>query len=198
MWEVAGRRSKAEKPSWHWNTSPEHAEAARQALGGVIHLDPCSNKWSFVGAKVEYFGPPTGQNGLLESWDFPTIFVNPPYGSVGLFGSMRSWLRCCADAHRTHGAEVIALIPVAPNTRHWKDSVFGVARGICFVAAPRVKFYFKGEIQKKGAPMAIAAVYWGTNYVQFRAAYAALGNSVKLEPVPQKPEPASIMDLLSE
>ena len=41
-------------------------------------LDPCSNRHSTVRATVEYSLPEI--DGLSASWNYPTIFVNPPYG----------------------------------------------------------------------------------------------------------------------
>lgn len=46
--------------------------------GGSINLDPCSNEYSVVNAETEYRLPE--HDGLKESWNYPNIFVNPPYG----------------------------------------------------------------------------------------------------------------------
>lgn len=53
-------------------------------------------------------------------------------------------------------AQVIALIPVATNTRHWKESVFTRARAVCFLADTRLRFLEAGQDLGKGAPMACA------------------------------------------
>lgn len=103
--------------SQDWCTPAKYVEAVRECFGGAISLDPCSNRYSIVAAEMEYRLPT--HDGLQESWDFPTIYVNPPYGADRERGStIRDWLRRCDDAHRTHGAEVLALVPVATNTAH--------------------------------------------------------------------------------
>ena len=110
--------------SQEWSTPGKYVAAVRAHFGGIIELDPCSNATSIVKAEVEYRLPET--DGLAASWNFKRIFVNPPYGSDRTRGTtIRNWLRKCAQAHAQHGAEVLALIPVATNTGHWKESVWG-------------------------------------------------------------------------
>lgn len=65
----------------NWTTGQDVVDRVRAAFGrpsGVIHLDPCSNEQSVVGAEVAYSLP--CQNGLKEPWDQPNTFVNPPFG----------------------------------------------------------------------------------------------------------------------
>ena len=74
---TAGRTVNSQ--SVNWCTPPKYVKAVRKVFGGRIALDPCSNEWSIVNAETEYRLPE--HDGLRESWDFPTIYVNPPYGS---------------------------------------------------------------------------------------------------------------------
>ena len=68
-------------------------------------------------------------DGLHESWNYPTIYVNPPYGIDKVHGtSIKNWLRKCSTASKDFGSEVLALVPVATNTGHWKNYVFGQPR----------------------------------------------------------------------
>ena len=141
-----------------WCTPVKYVNAVRDVFGGEITLDPCSNKWSIVGADVEYQLPHT--DGLRESWDFPTIYVNPPYGADKMAGtSIRHWLSRCAEAHRRHDSEVLALVPVATNTRHWKEYVWGNATAVCFLYDTRLRFLVEGKDEGKGAPMSCAMIY---------------------------------------
>ena len=95
-------------------------------------MDPCSNKWSIVNAETTYSLP--DKDGLKEFWNFPTIYVNPPYGSDKLRGTkIKHWLRECCQAHNLYNSEVLALVPVATNTSHWKEYVFGQAIAVCFL-----------------------------------------------------------------
>ena len=67
-------------------------------------------------------------DGLKEEWNSMTIYVNPPYGSDRERGTtIKDWLYKCVESHKKYGADVIALVPVAPNTGHWKNYVFGQA-----------------------------------------------------------------------
>ena len=161
---TAGRNINSK--SKDWCTPKKYVDAVKKVFGGKIYLDPCSNEFSIVKAEIEYNLPQ--KNGLIESWNFPTIYVNPPYGrNPENDTSIRDWLERCARAQEKHGSEVIALIPVATNTGHWKKNVFGRARAICFLFDTRLKFLENGNNTGKGAPMSCAMVYWGKNYDKF-------------------------------
>ncbi len=165
--------------SQHWNTPEEYVQVVRQVFGGSIALDPCSNEFSLVRATTEYRLP--RQDGLKESWDFPTIFVNPPYGvDRGRKTRIINWLRRCAESHFFHHSEVLALIPAATNTEHWKQYIWPRARAIAFLYDTRLKFLEKGK-PGRGSPMACAMVYWGRFFRQFAAALSAYGAVVELQ-----------------
>ena len=78
-------------------------------------------------------------NGLKANWNFKRIYVNPPYGLDRKRGTgIKDWLYRCAQAHKNFGSEVLALVPVASNTGHWKKlpvserqarSAFSTTRG---------------------------------------------------------------------
>lgn len=74
------------------------------------------------------------------------------------------------------------MVPVATNTKHWKQYVFGNAASVAFLSDTRLKFLVDGVPSKKGAPMACAMVYWGRNLKGFRAGFAGLGAVVDLNP----------------
>ena len=152
--------------SQHWGTPLRYVKAVGEALGGSIELDPCSNDYSLVKAANEYSLPET--DGLKASWNFKTIFVNPPYGRDQERGtSIKQWLARCSAAHEDHGAEVIALVPVATNTAHWKKHVFVKASAVCFLYDTRLRFLVDGRDEGKGAPMSCAMIYWGPSYQRF-------------------------------
>ena len=166
---TAGRKINAD--SHHWCTPPKYVEAIRQFLGEIA-LDPCSNEYSTVQAGVEYALPE--KDGLNESWNFSTIYFNPPYGIDKASGtSIQNWIRKCAEANSEFGSEVLALIPVAVNTRHWKRYIFPEATAVCFLADTRLKFV-NGE-NDKGAPMACAMVYWGKDFNKFFEMFSNFG-----------------------
>ena len=167
-------RSNSESLSQNWCTPPKYVDAIRQFFGGIIGLDPCSNRHSVVKADVE-FSLPT-RNGLAASWDHATVFVNPPYGADRERGTrIRDWLRKCAEAHADHGAEVLTLVPVAANTLHWKLYVWGAATAVAFLYDTRLKFLVDGKGGGKGAPMACAMVYWGRRYAEFEENFLRFG-----------------------
>ena len=174
---TAGRTVNADNKDWA--TPPHYVAAVRQALGGNIRLDPCSNSFSVVRAETEYRLPAT--DGLKASWDHPTIFVNPPYGADKARGmKIKDWLKRCAEAHSEHGSEVIALVPVATNTSHWKLYVWRKAAAVAFLYDTRLKFLVNGKTGGKGAPMSCAMIYWGADVPRFIEVFAKHGAAVDL------------------
>ena len=148
-----------------WGTPRKYVDAVKEVFGGTIELDPCSNPYSIVQAKTEYALPRT--DGLRESWKFSSIYVNPPYGTDTDHGTRISdWLKRCEHASRVYGSEVLALVPVATNTGHWKKFIYGKAAAICFLYDTRLRFLVNGKDEGKGAPMSCAMVYWGTRHIE--------------------------------
>lgn len=174
---TAGRRVNTLSQSW--GTPPKYVNAIKRFWDGGIGLDPCSNAASIVNADVEYRLPL--HDGLKESWQAATIYVNPPYGADRERGTtIKNWLARCVQANETYASEVIALIPVAPNTTHWKKYVFGKAAAICFLYDTRLRFLEDGKDVGKGAPMACCLVYWGTRTEEFFSHFIEYGAVVDI------------------
>lgn len=165
--------------SLEWSTPAKYVSAVKAVFGGEIDLDPCANCYSIVGAVEEYRLP--SKDGLRESWDYPRIYVNPPYGADRERGTkIKHWLYRCATAHQSHGSEVMALVPVATNTGHWKNYVWGRATGVAFLYDTRLRFLVNGRDEGKGAPMACAMIYWGRNYEAFFEVFLPFGAVIDL------------------
>lgn len=177
---TAGR--KVNSMSQNWGTPPKYVNAVKKVFEGRIELDPCSNDSSVVDAKVEYRFPQT--DGLKASWNYRTIYVNPPYGADRTAGTtIKHWLRRCAEAHSQFGSEVLALIPVATNTGHWKKYVWTNATAVAFLYDTRLRFLVNGKDEGKGAPMSCAMVYWGKHYPVFFETFRVFGAVVDLRPL---------------
>jgi hypothetical protein len=157
-----------------WGTPQKYVNAVKDFFGGDISLDPCSNEFSIVNAIKEFSLPK--HDGLKEKWDYPTIYVNPPYGSDRERGTtIKHWLAKCAQSNKDFGSEVLALVPVATNTGHWKKSVFGQAKAVCFLYDTRLKFLENGLDVGKGAPMSCSMIYWGDRYEEFYNVFIEYG-----------------------
>lgn len=190
---TAGR--KVNTSSQSWCTPPKYIKAIKDFWGGEIWLDPCSNEYSMVGAKIEFRLPES--DGLTEDWHYPTIYVNPPYGSDRIRKTtIKNWLAKCYLAHEEFNSEVIALIPVATNTSHWKKFVFGAADAICFLADTRLKFYENGVEHEKGAPMACCLVYWGNDVDRFLHHFSKYGAPIELTALKKLEKTVSAIETL--
>ena len=71
-------------------------------------------------------------------------------------------------------------MPVATNTKHWKDYVWGVADSVAFLYDTRLKFLVDGRDGGKGAPMSCAMVYWGDHVCRFEEVFSPYGAVVDL------------------
>jgi len=164
---TAGRENKSTNKQWL--TPPDFLEDVRAVLG-QIELDPSGSEGSFVNAIRNIILP---EDGLLVDWKlYQTIFLNPPYGRDSNRGTtIKDWLRKASEA-AVVGSEIIALIPVATNTTHWKEYVFPSCSRICFLQDSRFKFIGAGH---KGAPMAVCAVYWGSKPELFEQVFSKRG-----------------------
>lgn len=181
--DFAGRSANSQ--SQHWCTPPKYVDAVKTVFGGKIELDPCSNKDSIVCAETEFMLPET--DGLMSEWNYKTIFINPPYGADRIRGTtIKDWLAKCVHSHHLYNAEIIGLIPVAPNTTHWKEFVFGEADAICFLYDTRLRFLVNGTTDNKGAPMACSMIYWGENSIKFEQVFQNFGAVVSLENLKRK------------
>lgn len=164
----------------NWCTPPNYVKAVKKFFRGTISLDPCSNQFSVVDAEIEYARPE--HDGLIESWAFPKIYVNPPYGSDREAGTtIKHWLSRCATAYSDYDSEVLALVPVASNTSHWKNYVWGIATAVVFLYDTRLKFLVNGKSGGKGAPMSCAMIYWGRDYGRFFDLFTQYGAVVNIE-----------------
>jgi hypothetical protein len=175
--DAAGRN--VNSLSQHWCTPEKYVKAIREMFCGEIGLDPCSNPHSIVNARVEFMLPK--DDGLATEWNFDTIYINPPYGADRKRGTtIKNWLQKCAITHKKYNSSILALIPVAPNTTHWKYYIFGVASAICFLYDTRLKFIINGNTDNKGAPMACCMIYWGNNIVKFQDIFSKHGAVVNI------------------
>lgn len=162
----AGRRVNTK--SQDWCTPPKYVEPITDFFGGIIELDPCSNTQSIVNAKTELT-----IGGLDYDWGkFKSVFVNPPYGRSGKT-TIYDWLKKCHYSYSSH-TEVIALVPVATNTKHWKDFVFN-SSVICFLGDTRLKFLIDGDTNNKGASMSCCLIYWGEREAEFIRKFSEFG-----------------------
>ena len=144
--------------SQSWCTPHKYVNAIKRFWNGRIDLDPCSNEYSVVKAEIEYRLPE--HDGLKESWNYPTVYVNPPYGADRERGTtIKNWLAKCATTHLEYGSEVLALIPFLEN---------GCDTG-------------------KGAPMACCMIYWGNNVDGFQNTFLQFGAVIDIRGLKEVP-----------
>ncbi len=84
-----------------WCTPDWICECLRELFGGAPDLDPCSNPYSRVGARVE-FTLDKGNDGLIDPWDGENVYVNPPFGK-GWWKPALHYEKCTYDEKSASG-----------------------------------------------------------------------------------------------
>ena len=115
-------------------------------------LDPCA---THENAKVaRHFT--REENGLAQSWEGHTVFMNPPYGAV-----IASWVKKAHDeVHKRWGGWsgnrplVVGLLPARTDTAWWHDYIEGKAE-VRFLRG-RIRF----SNSRANAPFPSAVVIW--------------------------------------
>lgn len=165
--------------SIHWCTPKKYVDLISDFFDSKIDLDPCSNEDSIVNASNRFIYP--FNNGLIEDWNYAHIYVNPPYGRFKETNTtIKDWFRKCYETHINYNSEVIALVPVATNTSHWKEYVYDKANCICFLYDTRLKFRINGNEDNKGCPMACCLIYWGNNTNKFKKVFSDCGYCINI------------------
>jgi site-specific DNA-methyltransferase (adenine-specific) len=144
-----------------WFT-PERILAPVRAVLGGIDLDPCSNETAQRDVQaLRYYTE--ADDGLAQSWQSDTLFMNPPYGR-----SIGAWTDRLIRAYTSGEArEAIALLPGRTDT-DWFTPLF--AYPICFVHG---RLTFSGYTA--GAPFPSVVLYFGADLARFTHAFAPIG-----------------------
>lgn len=148
----------------HHNTPNNVLELVRKF--GPITVDPCSNQYSLVNAKISYDG--ITKDGLIEPWH-GIIFVNPPYGRHQIH-----WIKRCVDVlYRNPDNQIFLLVPARTDTKNFQDWIYPGADKICFIKG-RLKFLLNGQEQDP-APFPSLIAYFGKRKNKFTRVFNELG-----------------------
>lgn len=137
--------------STDWETPPEVFQPLLNEFG--FTLDPCCTDKT---AKC-YFHFTEKEDGLSQSWEGHTVFVNPPYGR-----DLKKWVKKSA-AEAATGTTIVMLIPARTDTHYFHDYIYGKAE-IRFPRG-RIKFLDNG-VAKGGAPFPSMVVVFRKNWWQ--------------------------------
>lgn len=157
-----------------WCTPPHIVEVVRDALGGRIDFDPCSNPLSMVGAS---FTVEAAADGLSAPWPAPVCgYCNPPYSDPA------PWMQRCADAGDL-GSRFVGCIKADTSTIWWHRSIWGRAKAICFPSR-RVAFLPPPGVDASTPDFAVAFPFWapahGDAVDTFARAMSSIGKVVIL------------------
>lgn len=128
-----------------WETPPEVFNPLNEEFS--FTLDPCAEATT---AKCDKFYT-IHDNGLHQSWEGETVFVNPPYGR-----HLSKWIAKSYLESKKKGTTVVMLIPSRTDTKYFHEIIKPYAKEIRFLKG-RIKFLINGK-QKDSAPFGSVVV----------------------------------------
>lgn len=90
------------------------------------------------------------QNGLIQSWAYKVVWLNPPYGRY----TTEKWVKKAYEEYQRTGCTIVMLLPARTDTIWFHDYVLGKAE-IRFVKG-RLKF---GECKDATPFPSLVAIY---------------------------------------
>jgi len=155
-----------------WRTPARLVSLVREALGGVIDLDPCAGERTRIGRRnVTRAG-----DGLSIRWG-GAVYVNPPYGRAIPLWIAKAIAETTAARERTarqiYRLRIVMLIPSRTDTR-----AFHAAAGACASACLlRGRLTFVGA--PASAPFPSALFYFGADPAAFDRVFEGEGLIVR-------------------
>lgn len=131
-----------------------------------VYLDPCSN------SRTEPHFPAyqvftKEDDGLQQSWEANTLFLNPPYGK-----EIQYWIRKLIEVYEFGEVqEAIALVPGRIDTG-WFHLMTGYTA--CFVRG-RLRFVGPANPENNPAPFPSVLFYLGTDNYRFSQHFSTIG-----------------------
>lgn len=161
-----------------FNTPPELLDIIRQLDPHGIGLDPCSNAYSMVDARVAYT---LDTNGLIQSWrGHGLVFVNPPHSMSP--NNIEPWMEKAYGQFievphdpEYHGERdsLVCLVPAKTDTA-WFHDYTTAFRCRCFLRG-RPRFWHKGRQTPGPGKFASMVLYHGPNTGLFMHLFCPLG-----------------------
>ena len=134
-----------------WSTPQDFFDHLDQQFGPFT-LDPCATEQNY---KVKNYLTEK-DNGLEQSWEGHTVFMNPPYGR-----EIKHWIKKAYEEGQKDNTTVVALLPARTDTKYWHE----------YVMKADCVFFLKGRLKFGGcdnsAPFPSAIVVFRKTFHDF-------------------------------
>ena len=164
-----------------WYTPARYIEAAREVMGG-IDLDPASCELANRTVRAtRYFT--IEDDGLTQSWNADSLWLNPPYGRVNGSGKsvIRMFVTRLVHEHRAGNVKQAILLTTVQTNSTWFQMLWEYP--ICFTSN-RVAFVkpINGRLLADGRTshtLGTALVYLGPHEQTFIDVFSKFGTIAK-------------------
>ena len=161
-----------------WWTPPEILDAVRDVIGD-IELDPasCAAANEFVRAERIYT---IEDNGLSQSWQARSLFLNSPYGKIGNRSGQDVWMEYLIAQLGSIGA-CIVLTKAVPGYVWWDRLFRGDWPGMLCITEGRLSFLSSDGGNKGQSKAASSLWYYGPFWYEFRERFESIGRVLEPE-----------------
>ena len=163
--------------SCEWYTPPDIIEAACDAMGGPIDLDPASADEAQATVKAARYHT-INDDGLQQPWIANRLWMNPPFGTIGdARGRQSVWLdKLLAEVGAGRVLQAVVLVRVATESL-WFEPLWDYP--LCFVRGRPRFIPGPGAGEGKNKPnLAIAVVGVGVDTDRFARVFYSFGRVV--------------------
>ena len=174
--------SKAGRDSNAWFTPMRYVDAAREALGGVIVLDPFSDAKANEKIKAKNFFTEQ-DDAFVQDWSLGqstpnqiTVWMNPPYSGALCAAAVSMFID---EYEKGAFGEGVFLVNNATETK-WFQRAFTVASAVVFTNH-RISFWNVDGKAMSGNTRGQAFFYFGKNPERFIKAFKEIGAGFKLK-----------------
>lgn len=167
-------------------TPSKFIEAARQVMGGRIHLDPASTVVANSVVKADFFFT-KDDDGLSLPWDVmsnsrTTVFCNPPYGRrYGDKGphNVTVWTDKVIEEFRANRIRECILLLNSGTASRWFHKIMDLGFPACFVK-PRIRFIDATTMEPQTKPRWDSVFFYlGGKPLSFRMEFSQFGTIVQ-------------------
>lgn len=142
-------------------------DAAREAMGGTIELDPASSFEANIIVKAQFYLT-KDDDGLSKRWHCGTLWMNHPFSRAG----NAKWINKLLESFKRGDVGMACCITFASTSEEWFRPLLDYPQ--CFLW-PRTNYMRPDGTVYRGVTKGSVVTYLGEDVLAFKAAFYGLG-----------------------